>query len=120
MWLFTRYGFFSIVCGDTKDEIVVRARHGAHLENLQERFPTLRGLKIFKNAGTDYQYRIIVNKRAWKFAAEKMVDEMTWHNFKDEARRYEDAEVRRQGTGYVRLLHAIWQLAAAAQSRGGR
>jgi hypothetical protein len=47
MWLFIRYGFYSIACASHPDgsldpqTVMVRARRTAHLSNLQKRFPAL-------------------------------------------------------------------------------
>jgi hypothetical protein len=48
MWIFTRYGFFSIACADKPDgsldsqSVMVRARCIGHLCSLQKRFPALQ------------------------------------------------------------------------------
>ncbi len=47
MWVFTRYGFYSIACASKPDgsldeqTVMVRARCIAHLQILQKRFPAL-------------------------------------------------------------------------------
>ena len=47
MWIFTRYGFFSIACANkpdgtiNHDTVMVRARLYEHLVSLKERFPAL-------------------------------------------------------------------------------
>ena len=55
MWIFTRYGFFSIACpkiayaeSDSlqEDRLMIRARRRKHLEALQARFPELTSLAI--------------------------------------------------------------------------
>lgn len=73
MWLFTKYGFFSTVCARQDDgkhgrdvdptRIMVRARVRKHLEELQKRFAELiGGCKVCEFTGSDYAYRIFVDK----------------------------------------------------------
>ena len=60
MWIFTRYGFYSIACATTPDgaldleNVVVRARLRDHLCGLQERFPIspVRKSQLRRNAIT--------------------------------------------------------------------
>ena len=76
MWIFTKHGFFSAVCagkgsgnhGQPVDtvRIMVRGRLRSHLMALKERFPDLIGdCEIQESAGTDYAYRLFVQKSAW-------------------------------------------------------
>src|SRR5258708_30224061 len=73
LWIFTKHGFFSAVCarqGDGKngqpvdpDRIMIRARIRGHLEALKERFPGLLvECDVQESAGTDYAYRLFVQK----------------------------------------------------------
>ena len=63
MWVFTRYGFYSIACASRKDgsldhqSLMIRARCKAHLGSLQKRFPALVGGKILELENRDYRYR---------------------------------------------------------------
>ena len=79
MWVFTKHGFFGAVCarqGSGKhgqpvdpDRIMVRARVRGHLEALKKRFPDLLGqCEIQEFAGTDYAFRIFVDKAEWSKA----------------------------------------------------
>jgi hypothetical protein len=75
MWIFTKYGFFSAVCarkGSGKhgqpvdpERIMVRARLRPHLKALKKRFSDFLGdCEIQESAGTDYTYRLFVQKSA--------------------------------------------------------
>ena len=63
MWIFTRYGFFSIACANNPDgtinpdTVMVRARLHEHLVNLKERFPgsELDKAEILSWDGRDYR-----------------------------------------------------------------
>lgn len=106
MWLFTVYGFFSVVCDSPNSEVVmVRARKEAHLRNLQERFPKECGVvPIEKWKNRDYPCRIIIHKSNWSSVLVQMNEEQTWTNFKSEVHS-------RQGTSaYETVLHQVWQL----------
>ncbi len=95
MWIFTKHGFFSAVCarqGDGKhgqpvdpDRIMVRARVRSHLEALKQRFPDLLGEgEIREFAGTDYAYRLFVQKSAWMRVLAGLAEETDYDNFKSE------------------------------------
>ena len=111
MWVFTRYGFYSVVCARGKDgagldtnTLMVRARVRHHLERLQGRFASLAGYSIHESPKTDYRYRIIVPKACWKEAATQMVEELSYGNFKDEATR----SLGFAGRAYIQTLHDVW------------
>ena len=68
MWLFTRYGFYSIACARKSDNsidpklVMIRARLLPHLKNLQQRFPALAEVEVVTLPARDYLYRLIVPK----------------------------------------------------------
>ena len=94
MWLFTRYGFYSVACADMKDgsfdpsTMMVRARRKSHLQALQKRFPELAADEIVMFPGRDYKYRLIVAKDSWIKIVAELASEQTWSNFKAEAARF--------------------------------
>jgi hypothetical protein len=117
MWIFTKHGFFSAVCarkGDGShgravdtDRIMVRGRVRKHLEALKERFPDLLGqCGIQEFAGTDYAYRIFVDKRAWCQVVSGLAEDTNYDNFKSEVARHQG----RQGAAYERALHEVWSV----------
>lgn len=114
MWIFTRYGFYSIACGDNPEGsldpgiIMIRARRAEHLKNLQGRFVVLRDAPINELVGTDYQYRLIVPKDVWLGVLTELGQEQEWSNFKSEAARHQGAA----GADYVSALHRVWSLMA--------
>ena len=112
MWLFTRYGFYSIACAQTKDgstdppTMMVRARRKSHLQALQKRFAQLAGIDIVMLPRRDYRYRLIVAKTSWTEIVTELASEQEWSNFKNEAARF-------GGTGssdYVHALHEVWAI----------
>ena len=117
MWVFTKHGFFSAVCarqGDGKhgspidpDRIMVRARVREHLEALKQRFPDLlSACDIQEFAGTDYAFRIFIDKRVWSAVLSGLGDETDYDNFKSEVARHQG----RAGAAYERSLHDVWSV----------
>ena len=119
MWLFTRYGFYSVSAQGQK--FVVRARLEYHLVALLRRFPNLErhGAAIIETPRADYRWRIEAQRHAWRAALSEMADEQTWPNFKAEAERFNGP------CEYTESLHRVWgemfglQLADVRRDRGG-
>lgn len=115
MWLYTKYGFYSVVCaragkGRKTDPIdlsrlMVRARTRAHLKNLIERFPLLNHCPISANIGTDYPFRIFVPKTMWSSVLLELGMEVDYDNFKQAV----GARVREVGGTYCNVLHDVWE-----------
>lgn len=110
MWLFTKYGFFSVVCAGINPNskkadwrwMMVRARSRKHLVNLQNRFKKQLGrYHITANAGTDYRFRMFVSKRVMKRIIVQLLHEINWCNFKDECHKANDKE-------YDAALMRVW------------
>jgi hypothetical protein len=112
MWLFTRYGFYSVASAQKPDgaidpaKMMVRARRAAHLKNLKARFPILSREEIVALPGRDYRWRLFVSKEQWVVIVAEMTEEQEWSNFKNEAARYQ----RGDGSDYVLALHAVWSV----------
>jgi hypothetical protein len=116
MWIFTKYGFFSIACANDAggkidpDKVMVRTRLREHLDSLKERFPktVLGQAEIQVSEHTDYRYRIVVPKADWVAALAELATEQTWANFKTEAGRFSIA--KKKAHAYVDALHSIWDV----------
>jgi hypothetical protein len=121
MWLFTRYGFYSIACANKPDgsldtqTVMVRARCIAHLRSLQKRFPVLAGGEILTWPKRDYRYRLIVPKKSWVASIDELAQEQEWSNFKNEAAKYQGAP----GADYERALHDVWSVMNRLQESQG-
>ena len=123
MWLFTQYGFFSVVCGldlshgtGTPDPemLMVRARVRTHLEALQQRCPQLAATQIVDSAGTDYRFRIVVPKQVWVDVARDLAAEIDYNNFKNRA------HVSAHDERYVDALHDVWGVMLRLQTPATR
>jgi len=85
MWIFTKFGFFSVVKKDGDDFLTVRSRVLGDLDNLKKLYlPKLS--KIIKNAGTDYPYRAKVAKDDFADGMYKISMDIDYSNFKDEVK----------------------------------
>jgi hypothetical protein len=117
MWLFTKHGFFSVVCarqGDGKHgqpidsaRLMVRARVRGHLDALKKRWPSHLSLCDIRTfGGTDYAFRMFVDKDAWSRVLSELALETDYDNFKFEVERYQ----AHAGGRYERSLHEVWEV----------
>ena len=115
MWLFTKYGFYSVVCarqGDGRlgrpvdtNRVMVRARVRDHLEALIGRFQDQLGAaEIQAFPGSDYAWRIFVPKQSWTTAVAALAEEVDYDNFKSAV-----AHMRGRD-GYEQALHDVWEV----------
>lgn len=115
MWLFTKYGFYSAVCARHGDgshgqppdpnRIMVRARLRKHLKSLKDQFPDLLGeCEIKEFVGTDYAYRIFVDKADWTHVLVGLSEAMDYDNFKSAVARAHGHDA------YEHALHEIWSV----------
>ena len=112
MWIFTRYGFYSVATAQGADaaeaagsskRVMIRARSRSHLQNLQHRFGALSGLEILKWPHRDYRFRIIADKDVWDSIVREIANEQTWSNFKNEV-----ANCLSGDQAYIHALHEVW------------
>lgn len=117
MWVFTKHGFFSAVCarqGSGKhgqpidlDRIMIRTRVRGHLEALKKQFPNLLGqCDISEFAGTDYAFRIFVDKLVWSQVLSGLAQETDYDNFKSEVAHHQGSA----GAAYEHSLHEVWSV----------
>lgn len=117
MWLFTKYGFFSVVTSDrTSKTFAVRARVRSDLEALIR----ATGLQSHDTTGTptiletperDYSFRVLVTKREWEFIAHQLAESIDYPNFKGAIFRVQGA--KREG-----IYHKVWSLLQQALGAG--
>lgn len=106
MWLFTRYGFFSLSVKDkTGKQVTIRARKRAHLVALLTALNKRLDIKrIASTPANDYPFRVVLPKEVAAAMLQTLVLEQTWHNFKDETKRFKAGK----DENYVSLLHEVW------------
>jgi hypothetical protein len=124
MWLFTKHGFFSVVCARQGDgqqgrpidttRLMVRARVRGHLEALKKRWPDHLGLCDIRTfAATDYAFRMFVDKDVWSRVLSELALETDYDNFKSEVARHQgDA-----GVPYEQALHDVWAVMYRLQEK---
>lgn len=131
MWLFTRHGFFSVVCGtrtpkagpirlpkvSDKKTMMIRARSKIHLQALQVAHESLLGkVAISTTSGTDYKYRMILPRDVWLKLALELAEEVDYGNFKSECGGGPLPTPDRQQ--YTNKLHDVWDTMAGLQPGG--
>jgi hypothetical protein len=62
--------------------------------------------EIHEFAGTDYAYRLFVQKYAWTQMLARLAEETDYDNFKSEVARYQG----RNGAAYEHSLHEVWSV----------
>jgi hypothetical protein len=74
---------------------------------LKKRFPDLLGeSEIQESAGTDYAYRLFIEKSAWTQVVAGLVEETDYDNFKSEVARHQG----KAGAAYEHSLHDVWSV----------
>lgn len=113
MWIFTRYGFFSIAVSLNAghSEVMVRARSRTHLENLKSRFSLLAALEIQEWPHRDYRFRLITSKTDWVTIASELAKEQKWSNFKSEVAKHLSTDSK-----YKKSLHEVWEVMRQLQA----
>jgi hypothetical protein len=104
MWIFSQYGFYSVVTGRDFGTIQLRTRDREHLEKLIVAIPSLveSGYKIVYTKDADYQYRLIISKEEWANIVLPKLGDIDYGNFKNQAEK-------KLGRGkYVDFLHRLW------------
>lgn len=83
MWLFTTFGFYSIVLKPGEQDLTVRARVAADLDALREKYlPELSAARTIPD--TDYPYRATISHQAFARGLAGMGEDIHYSSFKDE------------------------------------
>lgn len=101
MWLFTNFGFFSVVEKSGSGHLTVRARVRADLDRLRERYLPELGLTQAKG-GTDYRWRAMVAHADLAAAMGRIVADLHYPNFKSEV-------AARQGKARAHRYGEVWE-----------
>lgn len=100
MWMFTKFGFYSVVQKPGEDCLTVRARVREDLDRLRSRgLPDLG--ETLDNAGTDYPYRAHVSHEAFGEALKNIALQLDYSNFKN-------ALNRELGARRADVCHNVW------------
>jgi len=100
MWLYTIYGFYSVVQKSGDTELTIRARVRADLERLKiHYFPLLS--EITESDDSDYRFRAKATHIAFANALYRIVQDIEYDNFKN-------AVATRQGTERAEIYNSVW------------
>ena len=87
MWLFTDFGFFSVVKHKSKDStLVVRGRSLGDLRRLVQGYGSIMDVReddIRVTPDSDYYCRVEVNQTSWSNVLFQVSENIDYHNFKD-------------------------------------
>lgn len=109
MWVFTTCGFYSVVkkSHSTADELEVRGRCRKDLEVLKRK--TGAKSKILANAGTDYPFRVRINREIWARFLADSATEIDYPNFKDEVLSNKNDSLRARRHRHD-VYHDVWKV----------
>ncbi len=108
MWFFTPFGMFSAVQKSGTDFLTVRARLRQDLDALRKYIPELSPKK--ETPLGDYRWRATCTHAQLKAGMAKIVDEITYGNFKGET-------ARRKNFVHEGVYHKVWHVMNDAQRK---
>jgi len=100
MWLMTTEGFISVVNKGKNAELpfCLRSRDIKSIENVIDALCIKR--KIWKDAATDYEFRIFVSEDELKQYMNHIADNLDYDNFKD--------AVQKVSPKHAKVYHTLW------------
>lgn len=108
MWLFTNFGFFSIVQKPGTDFLTVRARVRGDLDNLRDQYlPSLSATQA--KGGTDYPWRAMAPHVDFAAALGKITLDLNYGNFKTEVAARQG---KTRASRYGRVWSALYEMEA--------
>jgi hypothetical protein len=106
MWIFTTFGFFSVVQKKPSDKfLTVRARDPEDLGRLRQHLPDLGPTRL---EGGDYCCRATVPRAAFAAGLAMIAAEINYDNFKD-------AVQKSMGSKRASICHDVWAAAYQIQ-----
>jgi ADP-ribose pyrophosphatase YjhB (NUDIX family) len=100
MWIFTAFGFFSVVRKNGDSFLTVRARVASDLERLRKQFmPHLSATIIGK--GTDYPYRATISHEDFALGMASISRQVDYGNFKNEI-------YQKMGSAREKVYSEVW------------
>lgn len=101
MWIFTAFGFYSVVEKGRGDLLCVRARAREDLDRLRDHYlPALSPTE--SDAGTDYEHRAWVARADLAGALARILDDLHYSNFKSEVEQ-------ELGPERAHACHDVWR-----------
>lgn len=117
MWIFTRFGFFSVVTAhSTNGEIIaIRSRVRDDLEKLRRLDDDLELAPVHVTADRDYPFRVFVEKDTWVTLAAHLAADVDYRNFKSKV----GEESKERAQVYAGIWHHLFDAFAYARPPGG-
>lgn len=113
MWLFTAFGFFSVVAHrDKPDDLLVRSRARTDLETLLSR-SGLPSLYVEHTPDADYPYRVTLPRKHLALVVAATLTDIDYTNFKS-------AVGERQGMARELAYHDVWAAVRQTEDEGAR
>lgn len=111
MWLFTKYGFYSIV-QDEKDKNIfkVRARKKGDLQELKSNLKDVSDCSIHQDLKADYRFRIFINSKQFQSLMIHFTNSLDYTDFKNSI--YENKSQKDKLDSY----HKVWDVMYEYQS----
>jgi hypothetical protein len=107
MWVFTQYGFYSIVHKDSDEHhLLVRARFRGDLERLRKKEPRLGRTIVTEDA--DYRFRAFIPREAAAELFATLMRELMYANFKAHAAEF-------LGNEHLSAYHEVWDVTRRTQ-----
>ena len=117
MWIFSKYGFFSIVRTREQrhpdEDFMIRARVQTHLETLK-RLAELPA-PVIRTSDSDYEFRLVVSEEEYRKVMTLLEESVDYPNFKNACFEYDG-----QDSFWHRALHEVWELMVRLQFRESR
>lgn len=124
MWLFTRWGFYSITCARQGDDastgneidahsLVIEAFNEQHLTALKSHLPDLIGNCLIKEvAESEFRFHMIVDKNIWSQVMLSLSQELNYDDFREEMVQKHSMD----DPAYLKVITDIEQFVAKIQS----
>ena len=112
MWLFTKYGFFSVIKRKHRPQdkdYQVRGRERNDLENLRKVLHIEE--PVLETPRGDYRYRILVDKEQLHQLMYTLVEELDYENFKKTMSSYPDQKQK------MEAYNEVWGIMYDHQNR---
>ncbi len=120
MWIFSVYGFFSVVeHRDKAGKVMVRGRVRADLEKLARYLKQSTGRRhpVSTTPAADYRYRLVADKTAVAEILQDLVMDIDYENFKGAVAERTNFNPETLGRHRLSAYHDVWQVMEALQRR---
>ena len=101
MWIFTTFGFFSVVRKTDGDQLTIRSRTRGDLLRLRQHYLPSASAPV-SHQGTDYPWRMMCRDREFAEALSRIAVDIDYANFKDEVAKV-------TGTSRAKRYGQVWQ-----------